>query len=256
MFGQILDLLTKHDTEKVRVSFLFLKLIFSSTIAAKIYSDLFGNYYIIPVTDTIAIADFLIHGRFIICFSILMTIWVLSYKLTSFVFVSISMWLSSTVFKFLNKAITTPDKLIKEIKNDEILRKLAGILVSLFNAIDIIEINNKSVVPGNNFYKFYDYLLEIEDGNRSLDSEQFTDSIALSLQFIFIYYQLNLSYLAFSPVTKTLTIIIIISIIIIASIATAISTLVEIRHSGLLSLMEKIDPDYTNKISQTLQTGK
>jgi hypothetical protein len=247
MFGQIIDLLVKHDDERRRISFLFLKLLFTGTIAAYLYCDIFGTYFIISITNFKALADFLIHGKAFICFALFYIIWSITYGLISFVMIYFAIWLSSKLYHFLQLLINNPDKIKVEISDHKQLQKLARFYVHIFNIVDIIEIEKETVMPGKSFYKFYDYLIDIENGKKSVSSREFTDTIALTLQFVIIYNILGLDFLS-SSVWLLLAAILISTYLTFASIAaTTLSMLVDIKHGRLMNLMEKIEPNYKKK---------
>lgn len=244
MFGQIIDLLVKQDDERRRISFLFLKLLFTGTIAAYLYNDIFGKYYILSITDFKALTDFFIHGKAFICFSLFYLIWSVTYNLTSFVIIYFAMWLSSKLYDLLQLLISNPDKIAVEISRDKKLQKLARFYVQIFNIVDILEIENDTAKPGKSFYKFYDYLLDIESGKKTVSSNEFTDTVALIMQFAIIYNILGLNFLSASAWLWVATILIVTFMTVSSIIATTLSMLVDIKHSRLMNLMEKLEPNY------------
>jgi len=243
MFGQIIDLLVKQDDERRRISFLFLKLLFCGTIAAKIYSDIFGAYDVISFTDLKALADFFIHGTAFICFALFYLVWTVSYGLTSFILTYFAMWLAAKLYDLLFLLINNPDKITDEITKNKPLRKLAGFFVQFFNIVDILEIENNAK-PGRSFYKFYDYLLDVEEGRKIVGSKEFTDTIALLVQFVIVYNVLGLHFLSASIWYWVVAITIAFVLTLSSLVALTLAMLIDIKHSRLLNLMEKLEPDY------------
>ncbi len=187
MFEKILDLLIKQDDERRKASFLFLKILFTGTIVANFYSCLFGNYTIIAITDSKALIDFFLHGTAFVCFSLFYFIWVISYESTSIVLSLIGVWMSNRAYDVINKIINNPDSFFLEVSKKPILLKIIRFSVTIYNSIDIIEIEGQKVTPGTNFYKFHDYLLDVEEGKKTVSRIDFSNTIALMIQFFIIY---------------------------------------------------------------------
>lgn len=244
MFGQIIDLLVKQDDERRRISFLFLKLLFTVTITAKLYNCIYGTYDIISITDFKSLIDFFIHGTAIVSFALFYFVWSISFGLTSFILSFSGIWLSTLIYEILNKVINDPQQLVTEISKNKTLQKLAKIYVWLFNTVDIVEIENNSVKPGTNFYKFYDYLLDIENEKKAVSSKEFSDTITLIMQFIVIYNLLDFHFLSYSWWLAVLTIVILCLLTFGSLVAHVLATMVDIKHSRLLNLMEKLEPNY------------
>lgn len=248
IFGQIIELLVKQDDERRRISFLFLKILFTVTITAKLYSCIYGTYDNISITDFKSLVDFFIHGTAIVCFALFYFVWFISFRPTSFIFSFIGMWLSTKIYEILNKIINDNDlqQHVTEISKNKTLQKLAKIYVW----IDIIEIENNSVKPGTNFHKLYDYLSDIKNGKKTVNSEEFSDTITLIIQFIVIYNLLDFHFLSYSWWLVILTIIILCLLTVGSLVAHVLATMVDIKHSRLLNLMEKLKPDYKNTTNE------
>lgn len=244
MFGQIIDLLVKQDDERRRISFLLLKLLFCSTITANIYSSIFGTYDIISIMDFKALADFLIHGTAFVCFTLFYLVWTVSYDLTSFLLTYLTMWLAAKFYDFLFIVINNHEKIDAEIMKHKSLQKMARFYVQFFNIVDIIEIENNVAKPGRTFYKFYDYLLDVEDEKKVVSSREFTDTIALIIQFVIVYNILGLHFLSASIWLWIVAVIIAFLLIFFSLVAATLVMLVDIKHSRLLNLMDKLEPDY------------
>lgn len=250
MFGQIIDLLVKQDDERRRIFFLFLKLMFTVTISAKLFFSIYGSYSIISITDFKSIANFLIHGTAIICFALFYFVWSLSYGMVSFLMAILGMSLSNLFYKILNTIITNPQELVTGISNDKSLQKLVRFYFWIFNTVDIVEIENNTVKPGANFYKFYDYLLDIESEEKVISSKEFSDTIALIAQFIVIYNLLGFHFITSHWWFLLATFTIIVFLIFTSVTAFALATLVDLKHGRLLTLMEKLDPKYNKPDEQ------
>lgn len=240
MFGQIIDLLVKQDEEKRRIIFIFLKLFFCGTITSKIYSDIFGTYDIILITDFKALFDFSIHGNAFICFILFYIVWSVSYELTYIILTYFAIWIAGKLYDLLSILVNNIDETAGEISKHYIFQKL----VNFYNMLDILEVENNVTKPGRNFYKFYDYLLDVENEKIIVSIQEFTDTIAILVQFIFIYNILGLDFLSSSYLLWFSAIFITLSLIVTSLIALTLSVLVDNKHSRLLKLMEKLQPDY------------
>jgi hypothetical protein len=250
MFGKIVDLLIKQDDERRRIIFLFLKLIFTVTIATKLYTSFFGTFVIISITDVKAIVDFFINGKAVICFVLFYFVWLISYVLV-FNFLSwFSMWLSKKIYVNLCEIMKDEEEFVNQISNDKAILKRGKWYVNLCETVNIIEIKNDILKPGTNYYKFYDYLLDIEDDKISVNSEEYSDMITLIFQFIVIYQLLDLNFLTSSWWLILIVTIILLILMFFMMIAFVLSTLVDIKHSQLLNLMEKLEPSYKPTIKE------
>lgn len=244
MFGQIVDLLVKQDDERRRIVFLFLKLMFTLTIGVKLFSSTYGVYDIVSIINFKSLVDFFIQGSPIICFALFYFVWSISFGLFPAILSFTGIWLANILYKIFNKTINDSEQFISEISKNKLLQKLVKISIGLFNTVDIIEIENNTVKPGTQFYKFYDYLLDIEDGKKTVNVREFSDTLSLILQFIVIYYLLDFKTLSL-PWLLYLSAVIILCVLVVTSFFTyALATLVDIKHSRLLDLMEKLEPNY------------
>lgn len=248
MFGQIIDLLVKQEDERRKVSFLLIKILFTATITANLYECLFGNYTIISVTDTKAIFDFLIHGTSIVCFSLFYFVWTISYGFTSFLLSTTGIWLSNKLYDVFSQIINNPEQLASSFSKDKFLLKATRFYFRFLNSIDIVEIEDRSIKPGANFYKFYDYLLDIEENKKTVSRIEFSDTISLIIQFSIIYNLLELNFLSTYRWIFIVVIIIITVTIFFSIFGYVFSTLIDLKHTRVLKLMKKIDPDYKKEV--------
>jgi len=245
MFGQIIDLLVKQDEERRRISLLLLKIAFTIALATKVYLCLFGQFSVLSITDFQGIVNYFLTGKAIICFALFYLVWTVSYDFTSTILSFIGLWLTSKAYKFLSLLLKiTPDEFKAEIAKSPRLKKYLGLATSLLNSTDIIEYENNIITPGTNFYKFYDYLLDIEDGKKTVSTGQFSSTIALIIQFIVIYNWFGLDFLSHSNWLLLLAIVILFLLFISNFFAYNFATLIDIKHSRLLNFLEEIEPSY------------
>jgi hypothetical protein len=250
MFGQIIDLLLKQDDERRRISFLLVKLLFCATITANIYFRIFGCYDIISISDFKSLADFFIHGTAFVCFALFYLVWTVSYDLTSFLLTYLTLWLAAKLYNFLFLLINNSGKISAEILKDTALQKMTRFYIQFFNIVDIIEIEDNVAKPGRSFYKFYDYLLDVEDEKKEVSSREFTDTIALIIQFIIVYNILGLHFLSASIWLWIVAVTIAFLLSFFSLVAATLAMLVDIKLSRLLKLMDKLEPEY-KKVRQT-----
>lgn len=248
MFGQIIDLLSKKESDRQKIFFITLKIVFSATLSTKIYIDFFGTYTIIPITDFQGITNFFLSGNVIICFALFYFVWALSYGLTSFLLSIIAIWLNSKLYFLITQLFKiTPEEFKNEIDKSWFFKAYVKFIASILNSTDIIEYENNTIKPGTHYYKFYDYLLKVENGKKAVESYQFSTTIALLIQFLVFYNCFGLTFLSNSKWFFAISVILIILLFIFSFCGYAIATFVEIKHSRILDYMERLTPEYKNK---------
>ncbi len=241
MFGQIIDLLVKKDEERLRISLLLLKMAFTITLTTKLYLCLLGPFSIIPITDFQGIINYFLKGEFIICFALFFLIWIVSYDFISIVLFSISLRLTAKAYVFLSTlSQITPIDIKEEIENSPALKKY----LDLLNATDIIEYENNTIIPGSNFYNFYDYLLDVKEGKKTISTGRFSSKIALIIQLVVIYISFEFDHFSYSNWLLFSAMLILLLLFSLNFLAYNIATLIEIKHSRILNILKIIEPSY------------
>jgi len=243
MFGQIIDLLIKQDSERKKILYLIIKVLFSIAITSKLYYYIFGTINVVSSFKIESFVELLFNGKAIICFSLFYLVWYISYDFIVSIFSIFSIWLSSKLYDLLCNIISNVPNFKNEIKKDKSFIISNNILVKLLNITDIIEVENNMARPGTQFYKFYNYLVEIENNKKSINLSEFTDQIALIFQFLFIYHLFNFTFISYSWLILSISIISIFGLLISALGTLVLATLVDVKHSRLLTLMDILDPE-------------
>ena len=184
MFGQIIDLLIKQDDDRRKILQLLLKIVFTATIAAKVYVSFYGNYSIISLSNFQEITLFFLNGMVIKCLAIFTIVWVLSYNIPTFLITIPTLWLSDKIYSGLKFLLNVN----KEVVLDEQMKnntggKLLRYFIRFYNSTDIIEYENNDVKPGRLYYKFLDYLEDLESGKKRIETNGFSNPIFLLFQF-------------------------------------------------------------------------
>ena len=244
MFGQIIDFLIKQDEERRKIFILILKVVFTITIAAKIYLYLYGPFSILPINDFQGIVNYFFSGKAIICFVIFYLVWVISFDIISIILSSISLWLIHKICKLLDQILKTEPEVFKELIGNSTslnkhLKKLRYIIKFLI-LIDVIEKENNRIKPGTDFNKLYDYLLDIGTGKKTISSTQFSSIISLIIQFIVIYNWFDFDFLSHSVWFFASLIIIIFFLFILNFAVYIFAKLINLKHKKLLKLLDKI----------------
>src|SRR6185437_5883749 len=206
MFEQIINVLSKKENEKEEMLILVLKIIFTATISAKLYTVFFGAYYIISITNYQEIVNFFIDGRAIICFVIFSFIWFLSYHLPAFFLfpkaasynLKLNLFLAGIAQVKSYELITLLQKDKKDIPENEYkFVKFTKWILDNLNMADVIELEyeKKVIKPGTNYFQFYDYLIKVEKGEASPNPNQFLIYGAFIFQFIVVYFCYGLTFL-------------------------------------------------------------
>jgi len=243
MFGQIIDLLVKQDDERRKILFLVLKVIFSATLATKIYSLLVGPFSIISITDFEGVVKFFLNGRAVVSIAIFIFVWTSFYGLISALFSLPTIWLTSKLYFLVSQLLKiTRDEFNSEYQRSKWFRRYVKVMTALLNSTDIIEYEDNVIRPGRSYYKFYDYLVDLKAGKKNIDVDQFLGVIALVIQFIVIYNWLDLKFLSYSNWFFYSSIILMTFLILFSFFAYVIATLVDIKHSRILNFLEQITP--------------
>lgn len=244
MFGQLIDILVKRDSDRKEIIYLFLKILFTSALTAYFYEKLRGPFEIISIANIGDIVNYFIKGEAIITFGIFYLTWTVSYEIVSLLTSVLASWLSSKLYEGIQYLVNNPDFLSLEIEKNTSVRKWFQWYVYVFNVIDIIEIENNEVKAGRQFYKFYDYLIDIDEGRKNVDKGDFIDTLVLCLQFIILYNVLDLNFLTINIWVLILSILIIFVLLCYSFLAYVLAIMVDVKHGRLLKLMNKIEPDY------------
>lgn len=245
MLGQLVDLLVKQDDERKRLTFFFLKLLFTGTIAAKIYISFYGKFEILSFSDYKSIIHFFLNGRFIICFGIFYFVWLLSYNALLIILSWLTLWMTAKLHEALGLFVRTGRfEIQQELFKGEKSHKGVRLLGFLYNSTDIIEFENYGIKPGKNYFKFYDYLLDIESGKKEVDSGQFQSTMALIMQFILIYNWFHLKFLSINYWFLFFSFLLMILLFTSSYIAYVLGVFVDIKHQRILNFMRHLTPDY------------
>jgi hypothetical protein len=240
MFGQIIDLLVKKESERRSVIYFLLKIFFTSTLTAKLFESIFGAYRLIPLTDFTAIIDFFIHGNIIVCVALFYLVWFFSFRMISFFLSLIVLWPAASLYNVLYRIVNNPQTFFAPVISDKTLTKFAHFYIKLLNIIGIIDTEAKELNPGIQFYKFYDYLGDVEDDKQEVDSSEHADRISLILQFIFIYQLFNFQFLSAHGWLLLFSMLAIFAMLLSSFIAYVLATMIETKHTNLLNLMDQI----------------
>ncbi len=244
MFGQLIDILVKRDSDRKEIIYLFLKVLFTGALTAYFYEAIRGPFDIISITNFGDIVNYFIKGDAIITFGLFYITWTVSYEITSIMASILAFWLSSKLYEVIQSLVHNPNQLTFEIERSQSFKKWAKRYVYLFNIIDIIEIENNEVKAGRQFYKFYDYLIDIDEDKKAVDKGDFIDTMVLCLQFVVLYNLLDLDFLTVNIWVLILAILIVTILLFFSFMAYVLATMVDIKHGRLLKLMNKIEPDY------------
>ena len=248
MFGQIIDLLVKKDDERQKLILWLLKIIFSSVLASKVYYNLIGDYSILSLTDFQGIVRYFFSGRVIICIAIFYLVWTSCYDFSFWVLTIIAVWLSNKIYNYLSLVINiNPETFSAEIEKQPKLKRLVILFIKFLNSFDVLEIESNTINTGTNYYKFYDYLLDLEDGKTIVSTFEYSSKITLTIQFIIIYNWFGMHFLSYHWWLFALAVFIIVLFLILNFLVFTVSNLIDLKHSRLLNFMEKIEPQKTTK---------
>jgi|GEM_PF-6167856 len=169
MFGQLIDILVKRDSDRKEIIYLFLKVLFTGALTAYFYESIRGPFRIISITNFSDIINYFIKGDAIITFGLFYLTWIVSFEVTFISASILASWLSSKLYEMIQALVNNPSQLTFEIERRKSLKKWAQSFLYFFNVIDIIEIENNEVKAGRQFYKFYDYLIDIDKNKKAVD---------------------------------------------------------------------------------------
>lgn len=245
MFGQILDILLKKNEDKLRIMFIFLKIILTATIVSKIYTVKYGDFSLIPITEYAKYVDFILKGNAIIIIVLFFLIWVLFYYLPTFLLTPIVFKLTPKIFSVIEKIINVNPKSLKtELDSNDKVPKPVRKIINILNTTDVLEVESTTIKPGKNFYKFYDFIFELNKGTRSIDTEQFNTIIGILFQIVVVYFWFNMNFLSIYFSVKILAIITFVFLFIFSIFGFIFATLIDMKQKRILDFLEKISPNY------------
>lgn len=250
MVTLILDLLTKRESEKIKIIYLFIRVFFTIIISTYLYKKTIGDYDIITISDYKALIEYVLNGQAFISLFFYILVWFISYELLMFLISIIIINITDKFYNIIYKIVSNIEDIEEEMKNNKSLQGLAKLYINIFDLIDVIEIKNEEINPGSTFYKFYDYLLEVEDNKKMMNNNNYKINIVLIIQFVFIYQAFNMDFLSKSILIEITTYCLIFLIFITSIIISALAELINVKHSRLIDIMEKIDPIYDKSKTQ------
>ena len=95
MFGQLIDILVKRDSDRKEIIYLLLKVLFTGALTAYFYEKLRGPFEVISIINFSDVVDYFIKGEAIITFGIFYLMWTVSYEIISILTSILAFWLSS-----------------------------------------------------------------------------------------------------------------------------------------------------------------
>ena len=242
MYNPIIDIITKDKDNRRILIFFLIKVYLTFLISIESYRLIYGQFYIISLTDYHEIIDYFINGTALKSLMIFSLTWAVFYFIPSTFLNLLSLKISTYFYKAIEHFVNKPQELEDEIVSNERFGKYVKKIYLTLNAIDVVEISNNEARVGRNFYKFYDYLIDLEKENDSVDKNELSSYFSMVIQFVFLNFWFNLNLIDYNIWTWITSVIVLFFLVLFLLTAHALLTLVELKHTRILNLMEKIDP--------------
>lgn len=242
MFTQIVDLLVRKRKDRTRILLLSLRLLFSVVLTAMLAAGLGFEYKSLLKADLNVLLEKCLDGTLVLAFALLFLVWKWSYGLIDFILTGVALFSAERLYRFLAKAIGGSPGL----NSKPLYVIVRDIFLWFFNMVDIVRVEHGSVRPGTQFYKFYDYLRAVDKGKQRTDVQQFMLSIALGLQFMIIWANLEVAPQLPWYVTAA-GVIVLLNLFVSGLVGLILDTLIAIKHGLLLDLLTPLDPEYAQR---------
>jgi hypothetical protein len=242
MFSQVIDLLVRKRKQRTRILLLALRVLFSIVLTCKLATgigyDVGSWVWASPEEALKRVFD----GSYVLAFALFFIVWKLSFGLVHSVLTWYGIFVAERLYRLLARAIRREPGLVGKVWYEPVL----SVIIWMFNLVDVVVIEPSGVRPGTQFYRFYDYLKDVDKGKRETDVYQASLTISLTIQFLLIYSAANIEVVL--PWYLKLAAFAILADLFLANLMSfALDMLISLKHGRLLDLLAPIDPNYGRK---------
>lgn len=252
MLNSLFDIITKKEDDRNKIIFWILKILFSIVLTGIIINSI-EEVTLSKTLNLENIQSFFFKGEVIIVFGIFYLVWIISYTAIDFIISSIGFFISNWIFKIFNTFITSELLIEEDSPVDKKRIKFFRFFKWLFIKIDLIEVESTQIKPGDQFYNLNNVLIEIKENKEPVDKKEFTDTISLVLQFLVIYFSLDLKFIDSSWWLKILSWLIILHLFFQSFMVYILISAIEVKHLKILKIIDDIKSKYMVESSSNIQ---
>lgn len=242
MLSQVIDILVRKRKQRTHILLLALRIFFSMVLSCKLATGLGYDVESWVWASPEQALERVFDGSYVLAFALFLIVWRLSFGLVHYVLTWFGIFVAERLYRLLAKAVRKEPSLLGKVWYQPVLE----IITWIFNLVDVVVIEPSGVRPGAQFYRFYDYLKEVDKGKRETNEYQASLSISLTIQFLIIYNTANIA-VVLPWYLKLAAFAILVDLFLANLISFALDMLISLKHARLLDLLSPIDSDYDRK---------